>query len=417
MAESEERTVPEPETPRRDYLNALTASFLGWTLDAFDFFLVVVTLPSIAGDFGVSIPKLATTLTVTLAFRPVGAFLFGLIADRYGRRLPLMIDLVFYSVVEVLSGLAPNFTTFLVLRALFGIGMGAEWGVGASLAMEKVPQRWRGVLSGLLQEGYAVGYLLAAVCSYFVFPRWGWRPMFFIGGLPALLALFVRYGVKESEVWEKTRHRDWASLGRGVAAEWKLFLYLTVLMTMMNFVSHGTQDMYPTYLLKQRGFTTQEKDLVVVVYMIGALAGGVFFGLLSDRFGRRRSMVAALGMALLMIPLWVWAPSTPLLVLGAFLIQFGVQGAWGVVPAHITELSPDGVRGFLPGFAYQCGVALAGSVGYVEAVFAQRTSYANAMALTAFTVFVIGALVVALGPERHARRFGAAGSGTDAEAG
>jgi MFS transporter, SHS family, lactate transporter len=410
---------PGGETSARsgDYVNALTASFLGWTLDAFDFFLVVVTLPAIAGDFGVSIPRLATTLTITLAFRPVGAFLFGLIADRYGRRLPLMIDLVFYSIVEILSGLAPNFTTFLVLRALFGIGMGAEWGVGASLAMEKVPQRWRGVLSGLLQEGYAVGYLLAAVCSYFVFPRWGWRPMFFIGGLPALLALFVRYGVKESEVWEKTRHRDWASLGRGVAAEWKLFLYLTVLMTMMNFVSHGTQDMYPTYLLKQRGFTTQEKDLVVVVYMIGALAGGVFFGLLSDRFGRRRSMVAALGMALLMIPLWVWAPSTPLLVLGAFLIQFGVQGAWGVVPAHITELSPDGVRGFLPGFAYQCGVALAGSVGYVEAVFAQRTSYANAMALTAFTVFVIGALVVALGPERHARRFGAAGSGTDAEAG
>jgi SHS family lactate transporter-like MFS transporter len=207
-----------------DYVSALVASFLGWTLDAFDFFLVVVAVPSIARDFGVDNSAVAASIGVTLAFRPVGAFLFGLIADRYGRRLPLMIDLVFYSVVEVLSGLAPNFTTFLVLRALFGIGMGAEWGVGASLAMEKVPPRWRGVLSGFLQEGYAVGYLLAAVCSFFVYPTWGWRPMFFIGGLPALLALFVRFRVKESEVWQTTRHGSWKDLGRGIAAQWRLFL-------------------------------------------------------------------------------------------------------------------------------------------------------------------------------------------------
>src|SRR5262249_25546236 len=232
----------EPARPHAaaadDYVNALVASFLGWTLDAFDFFLVVVALPSIAHDFGVDNSRIALSIAVTLGFRPVGAFLFGLLADRYGRRLPLMIDLVFFSIVEVLSGLAPDFRTFLVLRALFGIGMGAEWGVGASLAMEKVPPRWRGVLSGFLQEGYAVGYLLAAVCSFVVFPRWGWRPMFFIGGLPALLALFVRVKVKESTVWEKTRHESWAGLGRGIAAQWRLFLYLVLLMTMMNFVSH-----------------------------------------------------------------------------------------------------------------------------------------------------------------------------------
>src|SRR3954463_3161783 len=221
-----------------DHRAALTAGYLGWTLDAFDFFLVVSCLTAIAREFHKSDAELALTLTVTLAFRPVGAFIFGLLADRYGRRLPLMIDLVFYSVVEVLSGLAPNYTTFLILRALLGIGMGGEGGVGASLAMEKVPPRLRGVLSGLLQEGYAVGYLLAAVCYFFVFPRWGWRPMFFIGGLPALLALFVRFKVKESEVWKKTKHESWGQLGRSLASNWKLFIYLTLLMMMMNFVSH-----------------------------------------------------------------------------------------------------------------------------------------------------------------------------------
>src|SRR5918911_1745935 len=211
-----------------DHRAALIAGFLGWTLDAFDFFLVVFTLTAIAQEFGKTDAELALTLTVTLAFRPVGAFIFGLLADRYGRRLPLMIDLVFYSIVEVLSGLAPNYTTFLILRALFGIGMGGEWGVGASLAMEKVPAKLRGVLSGLLQEGYAAGYLLAAVCYFFVFPHWGWRPLFFIGGLPALLVLFVRFGVKESEVWEKTRHASWGKLGRGIVSHWKTLLYLIV---------------------------------------------------------------------------------------------------------------------------------------------------------------------------------------------
>jgi SHS family lactate transporter-like MFS transporter len=389
-----------------DYRSALVASFLGWSLDAFDFFLVVVALPAIARDFAVDDSAVAFSIAVTLAFRPVGAFLFGLLADRYGRRLPLMIDLVFYSVVEVLSGLAPSFTAFLVLRALFGIGMGAEWGVGASLAMEKAPARWRGVLSGFLQEGYAAGYLLAAVVSFFVFPRWGWRPMFFVGGLPALLALFVRARVKESEVWERTRHRSWRDLGRGVVAEWRLFLYLTVLMTMMNFASHGTQDMYPTFLREHRGFSSRQKDAIVVVYNVGALLGGVVFGLVSDRTGRRRAMAGALVLAALTVPLWAYAPTTPLLVLGAFLMQFMVQGAWGVVPAHITELSPDAVRGFLPGFAYQCGVLLAGSVAYLETLFARRTTFANAMALTATTVFVLGAAVVAAGREKRGAAFG-----------
>jgi len=391
---------------RSDYLSALLASFLGWTLDAFDFFVVVFTIPAIAKEFGTGIPAMFATITVTLAFRPVGALIFGLMADRYGRRIPLMLNLVFYSLIEVLSGFATNYTIFIVLRALFGIGMGGEWGVGASLAMEKVPPRWRGVLSGLLQEGYAVGYLLAACCYFFVFPKWGWRPMFFIGGLPALLALFVRYRVKESAVWQKTKQESWSGLGRAIVSHWKIFLYLTALMMMMNLSSHGTQDMFPTFLKEQRGFSPREVATIAVIYNVGALSGGIVFGLLSDRIGRRRGMALAFALAILMIPLWAYAPGTVSLVIGSFLMQFMVQGAWGVIPAHITELSPDSVRGFLPGFAYQCGVLLASSVVLLEALFARHWTYATAMALTALTVFVGGFCVTILGPERRGARFG-----------
>ncbi|MFN2595970.1 MAG: MFS transporter [Pyrinomonadaceae bacterium] len=400
-----------------DHRAAVLAGFLGWTLDAFDFFLVVFTLTAIAKEFHKTDAEMALTITVTLAFRPVGAFIFGLMADRYGRRLPLMIDLVFYSVVEVLSGLAPNYATFVVLRALFGIGMGGEWGVGASLAMEKVPPRLRGVLSGLLQEGYAVGNLLAAGCYFFLYPYFQnhpnvigglspWRPLFFIGGLPALLALYVRMGVKESEVWERTRHATWGELGRGIARHWKIFLYLMLLMTMMNFASHGTQDMYPTFLQRDWGFSPQARAAITAISMVGAITGGVLFGLLSDRWGRRRAMILAFLLAVLAIPLWAFAPTLALLVVGAVAMQFMVQGAWGVIPAHITELSPDSVRGFLPGFAYQCGVLIAGTVAYIEALFAERTSYARAMALVALVVFTVAAIVAGLGRERRGVTFG-----------
>jgi len=389
-----------------DHREAVLATFLGWTLDAFDFFLVVFSLTAIAAEFGRSDKAIALSLTLTLAFRPVGAFIFGLLADRYGRRLPLMIDLVFFSVVEVLTGLAPNYTTFLVLRALFGIGMGGEWGVGASLAMEKAPTRLRGVLSGFLQEGYAVGYLLAAVCFFFVFPHWGWRPMFFIGGLPALLALFVRVRVKESEVWQRTRHESWSGLGRAIVSNWKLFVYLVVLMSMMNFVSHGTQDMYPTFLQRDWHLSPQVRAVITGFSMVGAIAGGLAFGMWSDRIGRRRAIVIALVLAVVTIPLWAFAPSLALLWAGAFVMQFMVQGAWGVIPAHITELAPDSVRGFLPGFAYQCGVLVASSAAYIEAAFAAHATYAQSMALTALCVCVLGAVATAAGHEKRGIEFG-----------
>jgi SHS family lactate transporter-like MFS transporter len=389
-----------------DHGAALTAGFLGWTLDAFDFFLVSLCLTAIGKEFHKSDIQIALSITLTLVFRPVGAFIFGLVADRYGRRVPLMIDLVFYSVIEVLTGLAPNYTTFLILRALFGIGMGGEWGVGASLAMEKVPPRLRGLLSGLLQEGYAAGNLLAAIAYFFLYQRWGWRPLFFLGGIPALLALFVRFRVKESEVWRKSREQSWSGLGRAIASNWKVFLYMTLLMTMMNFASHGTKDMYPTFLERQWHFTPSQRSVMTGISMIGAILGGLTLGLLSDRIGRRRAMIWSLLGGILMVPLWAFAPSTALLVLGAFLIQFMVQGAWGVIPAHLSELSPDSVRGFMPGFAYQCGVLVASSVVYIEPVLAKRIGYAQAMSLTAASVFALAAIVTAVGKERKGTVFG-----------
>ncbi|HEY7392457.1 MAG TPA: MFS transporter [Bryobacteraceae bacterium] len=390
-----------------DHVAALTASFLGWTLDAFDYFLLVFCLTAIGREFHKSDAEMALAITITLAFRPVGAFLFGLLADRYGRRAPLMLDLIFYSVVEVLSGLAPNYATFMVLRALFGIGMGGEWGVGASLAMEKAPPRLRGLLSGVLQQGYAAGNLLAAGCYFFLFDRLGWRPLFFIGGLPALLALFVRFRVKESEVWAKTRHASWGHLFRAIASHWKLFLFLLLLMTSFNFVSHGTQDMYPTFLERQWHFAAKQRAVITAISMVGAIVGGTLFGAYSDRFGRKRAMITGLLAAVLMIPLWAFSPSTALLIVGAFLMQFMVQGAWGVIPAHLTELSPDSVRGFLPGFGYQCGVLIAGTVAYIEAVFAKHASYSVAMAATGGTVFLLAAIVTAFSHEKRAAKFGA----------
>jgi SHS family lactate transporter-like MFS transporter len=381
---------------------ALTAGFLGWTLDAFDFFLVVFCLTAIGRDFHQTDKAVALSITLTLAFRPVGAFLFGLMADRYGRRLPLMIDLVFYSVVEVATGFAPTFTTFLILRALFGIGMGGEWGVGASLAMEKVPQKWRGLLSGVLQQGYSLGNLLAALCYRFLFEHWGWRPMFFLGGIPAL---FVRVRVKESEVWQKSKGESWGQLRANILSHWKLFLYMTVLMAGMNFASHGTQDMYPTFLQRFWKLGPTVRANISAVSMIGAITGGVIIGLMSDKIGRRRAIVISLLAAIGTIPLWAYAPHIGPLVTGAFLMQFFVQGAWGVIPAHLSELSPNEIRGFLPGFAYQCGVLLAGTVVYLEPALAEHMSYATAMALIAGLIFAGTALIALLGKERKGLDF------------
>ena len=387
---------------------AVAASFLGWTLDAFDYFLVVYGLTAIARDFHRSDKDMALAITVTLGFRPIGAFLFGLLADRYGRRTPLMIDLVFYSIVEVATAFAPTYTAFLILRALFGIGMGGEWGVGASLAMEKVPPRLRGVLSGVLQQGYALGNLLAALCYFFLFQQWGWRPMFLLGGLPALLALFVRVKVKESEAWEKTRSADWGELWRAVFSNWKIFFYIALLMTFMNFASHGTQDMYPTFLQRYFHFDSQKRTIISAISSVGAIAGGIFFGFMSDRIGRRRAIVTALLLAVVVIPLWAFSPTTAMIVTGAFVMQFMVQGAWGVVPAYLTELSPLPVRATAPGLAYQLGGLVTSWNGQAQALAAERWgSYPAVLAITVVVVALILAGLALAGHEARGREMGA----------
>lgn len=385
--------------------NALIAGFLGWTLDAFDFFVLTYVLNDVARDFHRTRPEIALTLTASLAMRPFGAVIFGLLADRYGRRLPLMLDVVFYSVIEVLSGFATSYSVFMFLRLLYGIGMGGEWGVGASLTLESVPARWRGLVSGFLQEGYALGNILAAAAYFTIFPHFGWRALFFVGGLPALLSLFIRAKVKESAAWHATR-TNWGTYWIIVRRNGPRFLYLVLLMTMMNFMSHGTQDLYPTFLSHQRGYGPHATAIISIITMIGAICGGLAFGAYSDRRGRRRAMITAALLGLAAIPLWILSPTTVLLVAGGFAMQFMVQGAWGVIPAHINELSPGELRGFFPGFAYQLGVLCASSISYIEPTLGERFSYTASMGILAAVVLSLAALVVYLGPEAKGIHFG-----------
>jgi len=390
--------------------NAVLAGFLGWTLDAFDFFILTLVIEDIARSFfpGASMadsrPRIAFALTATLAMRPIGAVVFGIMADHFGRRLPLMMNVIFYAVISVLSGLAPSYRVFLLLRMLFGIGMGGEWGVGASLALESASPRLRGLLSGLLQEGYALGNLLAALAFRLVYPYFnslypgnGWRLMFFLGGLPALLSLFIRARVKESEAWHEHR-TDWATYRKSLPAFWKRFAYLVVLMTMMNFMSHGTQDMQPT-MLRSIGYNAARIADLTMLSGLGAILGGLAFGYYSDRSGRKRAMLVAMICGLAVVPFWIAGHSEWRIIIGVFLMQFFVQGAWGVIPAHINELSPNHLRGFFPGFAYQLGVMFAASIPYLESALGERFTYTQAMGGLVTAVFILAFLVTAFGPE------------------
>jgi SHS family lactate transporter-like MFS transporter len=393
---------------RANSRNAFLAGLFAWTFDSFDFFILTYVLVQVARDFHAPVKDMAFTLTASLLMRPVGAFFFGLLGDRYGRRIPLMGNIVFYSLMEVASGFAPNYHTFLILRLLYGVGMGGAWGLGASLAMESVSSERRGLLSGILQEGYALGNLLAAIAFWTVFPHWGWRPMFFIGVIPALLTLFILSNVKESEAWKAAaaKKKDWSSYFRDVFANWKRFLYLVLLMAMMNFMSHGTQDLYPTFLQQQRHYDPRLTAIVSVISMIGAILGGAVVGRYSDLVGRRRAMVSAAVGGLIIIPLWIFSPGIALICLGAFLMQFMVQGVWGVIPAHINELSPDRMRGFLPGFAYQVGVLIAATAPYIEASLVHRFTYAQVLGTVAAIVMAVAMIVIASGPEAHRVEFG-----------
>jgi len=403
--------MPNPEfaaqnvVTRSDRWHAITASFLGWTLDAFDFFVLTFLIDVLAAQFHVSPKKIIFTTFTTLAMRPVGALLFGLLADRYGRRKPLMANIVFFSIVELLCGFAPNYTVFLILRTVYGIGMGGEWGVGASLAMENAPGRLRGILSGIVQSGYSIGYLLAAVAARFVLPFWGWRAMFWIGGVPALLAFYIRSKVRESKAWEQHRAPTVRAIVRTAGGHWKIFSYLVLLMTMMMFLSHGTQDLYPHFLRSVYGYSAATIAYIAMIYNVGAVVGAILFGYLSETLGRRRSMVMALVLSFAVIPAWAFGGSLTGLLMGAFAMQAGVQGAWGIIPAHLNELSPDSVRGLMPGFAYQLGILIAAPVNNIQFWLQTKVGYAWALAGFEAVNIILLAITVSLGAEKKGKSF------------
>jgi MFS transporter, SHS family, lactate transporter len=372
------------------------ASMLGWSLDAFDFFILVFCVSTIAAQFSARVSDVAGAIFVTLAMRPVGAFIFGLFADRYGRRPALLTNIICYSVLELASGFAPSLGTFLIIRALFGVAMGGEWGVGAALAFETLPAEGRGFFSGLLQEGYVIGYLFAAFV-YAVFFRFaGWRGMFVIGALPAIPVVYlIATRVKESPAWTTgcVSRRAELHLGRDIWKYLGSFLFLVVLMFAFNSFSHGTQDLYPTFLQKNHGFSPGMVGLIAIIYNVGALLGGVVFGTWSEKIGRRRAIVVASLLAIPAIPLWAYSHSAAMFALGGFLMQFMVQGAWGVIPAHLNELSPPSVRATFPGFAYQFGNLFSAGNAVIQAKIAERVFHGNYAPVLAWTVLVIALLV------------------------
>jgi SHS family lactate transporter-like MFS transporter len=383
--------------------HVVAATFLGWTLDAFDFFLLVFVLKDIAAEFQTEISTVTYAILLTLAMRPLGAFIFGRAADRWGRRPTLMVNVLLYSALEFASGFAPSLTALIVLRALYGIAMGGEWGVGASLAMESIPPHARGFVSGLLQSGYPTGYFLASIVYGLLFQYIGWRGMFMVGVIPALLVFYIRRNVPESPAFERARVAATDSGGtlQLLRAHWRLGIYAVVLMTAFNFFSHGTQDIYPTFLEVEHKLETHAVSLIAIIYNIGAICGGILFGVLSERFGRRRCIVIAALLSLIVIPLWAFAQSIVWLAVGAFLMQFMVQGAWGVIPVHLNELSPPNARGTFPGFVYQLGNLIASVNAPLQAGIAAHFggNYALALAGVAGSVAIVIAVLTALGRE------------------
>jgi SHS family lactate transporter-like MFS transporter len=394
--------------------SVVVASFLGWMLDAFDFFLVVFVLGRLASDFHTDVTAVTWGITATLALRPVGAFLFGRLADHYGRRPALMGSVLLYSAMELATAFSSSLTAFITLRALYGIAMGGEWGVGASLAFESVPTRSRGLVSGILQGGYPCGYLLAAVVYGSLFAHIGWRGMFVLGALPALLVVFIFNRVPESHAWIAGRSEPARrGLVTSLRGHWLLAAYAIVLMACFNFFSHGTQDLYPHMLAAQRGFSPGTTAKIAVVYNIGAICGGLLFGVLSGRIGRRRSIALAAALSLIVLPFWAYSTTPMALAIAAFVMQFMVQGAWGVVPVHLNELSPQGIRGTFPGVVYQLGNLLAAYNATLQARVATahgaagHPDYAFALAVVCGVVAVALLLLALLGPERRDAQFAA----------
>ena len=384
--------------------NVVIAAYLGWTLDAFDFFLMVFMFKDISAELHSSMQIVATAVLLTLGMRPVGALLFGRIADRYGRKPALMWNILAYSLLEMASGFAPNMTTLLIVRALFGVAMGGEWGVGSALTMETIPASARGFVSGLLQSGYPTGYLLASLVVYLFYDRLGWRYMFVLGVIPAVLVFFIRQGIDESPAWREQQQVGREGLLSVLRRNWKLAVYGILLMTAFNFFSHGSQDAYPNLFLKvQHHFDTHLSSLISIVANLGAICGGLSFGFFCEKIGRRRAIIIAALLALPALPFWAFGSTPVILAAGAFFMQIAVQGAWGVIPVHLNELSPPAIRATFPGFIYQLGNLLAASNLNLQVAIAEANGndYGLAMAIVVGTVALVIVAMVAFGPERR----------------
>lgn len=389
--------------------NVAIASFLSWTLDAFDFFILVFLLSDIAKAFNVGMEEVTLAILLTLAVRPIGALLFGRAAEKYGRRPILMVNILFFSIFELLSAAAPSLTMFLVLRVLYGVAMGGIWGVASSLAMETIPDRSRGLMSGIFQAGYPFGYLLAAVVYGSLFEIVGWRGMFVIGAIPIILLPFIYFKVPESPVWLAARERkESTALLPVLKSHWKLCIYLVLLMAAFNFFSHGTQDMYPAFLKIQHGFDPKTVSIIAISYNIASIIGGVFFGVLSEKIGRKKAIIIAAALALPVIPLWAFSGGSLMLGIGAFLMQFMVQGAWGVIPTYLNELVPANTRAVLPGFVYQLGNLIASVNATLQATIAEShgQNYGLAMAIIAGSVAVAIIVLISFGRDTQGASLG-----------
>jgi SHS family lactate transporter-like MFS transporter len=385
--------------------SVVTASYLGWSLDAFDYFLLVFVIPDVASEFGVGRTQVTVATMLTLACRPLGAFIFGRLADRFGRRPILMLDVGLYSMLGLATAFAPNLWVFLLIRALFGVAMGGEWGIGASLTMETVKPESRGVVSGLLQSGYPTGYLLASIVYATLFNTIGWRGMFVVGALPALLVLYIRRNVPESPAWSATRART-GTIFKVLREHWRTALYSILLMTAFNFFSHGSQDIYPTFLKVQHHFNAHETGTIAIIYNIGAILGGWIFGTWSQTLGRRRTIMMAATLSLPVAYLWAYSTTIGALAIGAFLMQVCVQGAWGVIPAHLNELAPADARATFPGTVYQLGNLIASSNLPLQNWIAEQNgdNYSFSLVTVAVAAAIAIALLAAVGREAREAR-------------
>jgi SHS family lactate transporter-like MFS transporter len=396
-------THTEAVSPRWGF--AVSSGILGWILDAFDFFVLVFLVDVLANNFHVGKGDIVWTITITLAMRPVGALVLGSLADRYGRRRPLIACVLYFSIITALTPFAPSYAVFVALRALYGIGMGGYWGIGASLVMESSPKRWRGLFSGIMQAGYSGGYLLAAIALRVIEPRFGWRWMFLCGLLLAAVIAVLTLLAPESASWQKHRLASFAEVIKVLWHHKKDFVYLVLMMTAITCLSHGTQDLYPDFLKTVHKFSNAVVSNLAILYNIGAILGALVIGHYSDRLGRRFAIILALTICALSIPLWAFGSTIVLLALGSFAMQFGVQGAFGVIPAHLNELSPSSVRSLFPGVVYQLGVLIAAPSVVVE--FTLRRHFGYQWALTIFEVCVIFCLflIFGFGPEQKGRDF------------